>query len=289
MHFTLYMKQLLFPMFLCMAFAVIAQEDLRSVMFWNNYGHYNPAFSGLTHRHLGTVSYKNNNSDFGSSNMIMAGYGTAIKALHGGLGVNYMYDHVNYGQGVVTGIQKLNLNYSYHISVGDSGTLAVGLGVGFTTFHNNYREILGSSMPFAEKGSTFDLNAGLMYVNRKWMLGISSTRINEPTYSHLDFKERSTFHLMSAYTFNLGTRFELKPQLLVSASRYETAFNLNLMTTYKKQIWLGASCGTRMASVMAGWDIREKFRIGYSFSYNWDRVPNSTYNGHEVVLGILIK
>jgi type IX secretion system PorP/SprF family membrane protein len=284
------MKKLLFPLSFCMAFGATAQDDPRPTMFWNNYNYFNPASSGLTHQHLGAVSYKNRQSDlFGSSNTLIAGYSAKITALHGGIGGNYVYDRVDFGQGIHTDVQKLNLNYSYHFLLGNSGTLAVGLAGGFTTFRNNYRDALGSTIQVADNGTTFDLNAGLMYVDRKFMLGISSTRINEPTYSRLDYKERSTFHMMTAYTFDLGTRLELKPQLLVSANRYETTFNLNLMATYQKQFWLGASYGTRMAAVMGGWDIHEKFRVGYSFTRNWSGLLHDPFNAHEVVFGISIK
>lgn len=281
------MKKLILPILLfCNTLSVSAQDDPAFTMFWNNYNYLNPGSVGLTHQHLGNVSYNMPQNAFPYAS-IQAGYGARIKAVHGGIGVNY----INTSYRHFSAMNKMNLTYSYHLQVGQ-GNLGIGLAAGVSTLKMDYSSFGGTISDLGTvRGSTFDLNAGLMYTVRNFMVGISSTSVNEPTYSRFGYKTPGNYYLVSSYNFQVGQQLELKPQALINFNKYGTLCNLNLTATYRQQFWLGASLGVGaghfMPGVMAGVDIAKKFRIGYAYTTEKSRLSGVS-GRHEVVLGIRI-
>lgn len=281
------MKKLILPIMLfCTALPVSAQDDPGFTMFWNNYNYLNPGSVGLTHQHLGNVSYNLPQNGIPYSSL-QAGYGTRMKAVHGGIGINY----INTSYRHFSALNKMNLTYSYHLQVGQ-GNLGFGLAAGISTLKLDYNSLgWTTSNPGIVRGSTFDLNAGVMYTVRNFMVGISSTSVNEPTFNRLNYKTPGNYYLMSSYNFQIGQQLELKPQVLINFNRYGALSNFNLTATYRKQFWLGASLGVGaghfMPGVMAGVDIFQKFRIGYAYTNDNSRLTN-VGGRHEVVLGIRI-
>jgi type IX secretion system PorP/SprF family membrane protein len=286
------MKPLLLLLLLCPASFTFSQQDPHFTMFWNTYNYFNPAFSGLTHQHFGTLNYRNQWDGYnGAPNTVLAAYATKVTKLHGGLGVNYMYDHIGY-----TDMHDANVNYSYHLEVGDSGTLAFGVsaGVGFLRMQSDWippTTIYDPLMPPNGKASSFNMNLGVMYKYRNLLIGISSTNVTEPILKHLNFTRARHYYLTGAYNFKLGSHFELKPQCILYSDAVVYAFDFNLMATYNHKFWFGFSYATAApsAAIMAGFDIRGKFRIGYMYEETLNKLSSISRGSHEAVLGILIR
>jgi len=288
------MKKLIFLLLSCYSISVHAQQDVHFSMFWNAYNVFNPAFSGLTHQHFGTLTYRNQWDGVpGAPNSVLATYNAKVNKLHGGLGVNYLYDHIGF-----TKTHDANVTYSYHLQVGDSGTLAFGVAAGITHLSMNPEWIPPTSnydplLPGKTRDINFNMNLGVMYRYRNLLIGISSTSVTKPELKlkNWNYTKERHYYLTGAYAFQLGSRFELKPQAMMQTDAVQINWDFNLMATYNRRFWLGVSfeTGGTTGSVMAGWDIRERFRIGYLYEKSWNVLENISKGTHEAVLGILIR
>lgn len=70
----------------------------------------------------------------------------------------------------------------------------------------------------------------------------------------------------------------------------------SLQLEYKEWLWFTLSYRQGIGGYnnpdaiigMAGLNISERFKFGYSFDYSLSRFNNYTFGGHEVVLGIML-
>jgi hypothetical protein len=105
-------------------------------------------------------------------------------------------------------------------------------------------------------------------------------------FRKLYYQETRNLIFTGANTFALGKQFDLKPQFLFATDLDFATYTANLTGTFCKKYWLGISYGTgETGAIMAGWDIREKFRVGYLYEQNLHTFSGSSQGTHEVVLG----
>ncbi len=261
-------------------------------MFWNNYSVINPAVSGLYYKHHANVSYRNQwDKVNGAPNTITAGYNIKLDALHGGLGANYQYETIGLiEQG------KANLNYSYHIKLGETGILAVGIAAGFVHAKSSGNWIPPTStpdptLPVSGNKNAFFLNAGIVYKARKFSIGLSSTQINEPRVKGIYYYSlQRHYYLFADYIFPIGNDYYVKPQVIVRTDEVKMSADFNVLGYFKNQYWIGLSYRTSDAvAFMGGWDIKEKFRIGYSYDLTINKLSSISRGTHEIVLGFMLK
>lgn len=279
------MKLFLASIFLLCSAVTFAQQDPLFTMFWNNYALVNPAVSGLYYKHQASAAYRNQWVGVnGAPNSVNAGYNMKLDALHGGLGVTYLYDELGF-----TNQHRANLNYSYHFKIGENGILAAGISAGIASMKMDDNWI-PSTTP-SGKNTAFLLNAGVVYKARAFSVGLSSTNVNEPVVRnpyHYTFARH--YVLFADYTFNIGNDFELKPQAIVRTDAVKISADFNVLATYRKQYWLGFTYRTSDAlCFMAGWDILQKFRVGYSYDLTINQLSGVSRGSHEVVLGFMLK
>ena len=255
---------------LSLTFSAKAQQDPHFSMFWNNYSIINPAASGLYYKHQASAQWRHQSKTTGSE-AITGGYNTKLDFIHGGLGVAYLYE--KFGSPTY---QRANLDYSYQIKLNETNVLSAGIGLGVI-----YRDYSDWPVSFRPKNETaFAMNLGVVYKNEKLSVGLSSTQVN--------MKERD-FIIFADYVLNITPDIDLKPRILARAD-VKMYGEFSLMGSFKKQYWLGA--GYRSLNTvyfMAGWDIREKFRIGYSYSLTTSKSKLIPRDTHEVVLAFLLK
>jgi len=264
-----------------------AQQEPISTMFWNQYSYFNPAASGLFYKHAGTVTgHDQANSQDWKNRSAFANYSARIKALHGGLGIHYIFNQL-----IHTNNQKLMLSYSYHIKLGEKTTLAAGVSAGILNMRLNPNVKLPTQMPDPSfpKGKGFIMNSGIILKTNKLNIGISATQVTETPIKRINYTPVRHYFAVADYAFNIGNNFQLKPQAQLISDAIDHTIAGNLMAIYKEKYWIGASYrSTERFAFMGGWDILGKFRIGYAY----ETPPAHGFifkASHEVVLGILLK
>jgi len=280
---------------------MLAQQEPLSTMFWNSYSYYNPANSGMDYDQFYTIQGRNQWSDL-ENNPTTAWAIAEIKVdkLHGGLGLNYLYDEL----GSIKS-HKINLNYNYQASIGDNQTLSLGLSFGV---HNMI--IKGEELIYLDpndpviptetvKATAPNFRAGALYKYGNFKLGLSVLNVDE---SELDFEGRVAFqnythyYLFISHRFKLTDGFELNPNIM-----YQKAFDLqfenprvlqiNVNGIVEEKYILGISVRSEGTfSLNAGIELFKKIRVLYSYDPpNSNRFIKSQSHELGLVFSILGK
>lgn len=283
------MKYILFSLFFSYTFLGLSQHEPTLNVFWNNYTFRNPAMTGLINKHEASVNFQENFTFKSAPTTLVASYATQIDKV-GGLGVNYVYDQY----GFMTRNQA-NLNYSYHFKFSDTTqVLALGIGLGLVNVSSTLYGFEGINVPTnntTQNQNGFTLNAGIAYKNNSFTAGLGLTQVNEVKLDRIYFQQKRHIHVFVDYTFQITNNLKLKPTAsFVTDSDFHTT-EFNLLAIIKNSLWVGASYRSRnYASVMLGYDIQQKFRIGYAHGFHFSQLNSGVDSGtHELVLGFIIR
>lgn len=206
----------------------------------------------------------------------------------GGAGLSFYHDAI----GAIRQ-NRLMLNYSYPIQIGESGILHAGIGLGILNFGIDPNWIPptstnDASLPSASSGTNLDGNFGLYYKSFKgYYVGISSAHINQPTI------HTSNFTYQRHYFFNAGHRLpnifgpkrDLEVQLLVMSDLIKNVGDVNLKYTHANLFYAGLTFRTTNTyCFMAGFFPLKNITLGYSFDLSANSVLSPTNGTHEIVL-----
>lgn len=207
-----------------------------------------------------------------------------------GLGVSFVNDQI--GPSVENNI---SVDFAYRISMG-ANTLSFGIKGAANLLNVDYRklDIYDTSDPKFQNNvdNQFapNVGAGLYWYSDNHYLGISvpgflETKHYEDNSSSLA-KERMHYYFMGGYVFNLSENLKLKPAFLskiVSGAPLQLDATANFMF-YDKFTIGGAYRWNAAVSVLAGFQLTEKFFIGYSYDAESTRLSNYNSGSHEVFL-----
>jgi len=257
--------------------AAIAQQEPLISMFWNNYAYFNPAMSGLEYRHQASVNYRNQwNGVNGAPNSILGGYNAKIDRIHGGAGIYGMYETIGYNR-----VSKGLLNYSFQFKTGEEAVFSAGLGAGFRHLADNGSHFSQQSASYIPDQTSLNVNAGVAFHWRNLNAGVSIT----------DFTSiYNQFWIFADYLFDLSPNFGLRPAVLVRADGAGGFSEFTLRGIVKQHYWIGVNFNPdRHIGGMIGWDIKGKFRVGYTYEHTLGYLSTTSKGTHEAVLGILLK
>ncbi len=167
------MRTMLKPFFVLLAILsgsyAVAQQDELHTQFWNTYANINPAVSGVFYKHQATALYRNQwDRVNGAPNTITGNYNTRVDALHGGLGVTYKYETIGSLKE-----HSANLNYSFHLKLGENALLAAGVSAGIVNMKRDEIYYTTGATPPSQiympeaQGRAFNMNAGLGFKTKK--------------------------------------------------------------------------------------------------------------------------
>lgn len=258
-----------------------AQQEPLFGMFWNTFSYFNPGSSGLLHDKSASVTYRNQwTKANGAPNTLLANYNQKVEKLHGGAGINYLYDYIG-----ITTFNKVFANYSYHLKINENSTLGIGVSAGIS--HLKVKENQ-SFLPTPGPETEFTANAGLFFKSENLEVGLSSTQINEPRFKNAGFQTTRHYFANIGYLLSIGKDFGIKPQIFYRTDIVKQAVDYNLLVIFKNNYLLGFTFRDPTTfGIMANVDIKEKFRIGYCYEFS---TPNSPFftTTHEFVLGFKI-
>lgn len=276
---------------LCFAGQCIAQQEVQFTMTWNNYSLLNPAATGLFNKHFASVCGRHQWVDFGGEpRMISAVYDFKWAKMNSGAGLNYVYEMLGFEIN-----QKINFNYSYQLNFKNERILSSGIAFGLSRKCIDFSNFiaLDPTDPLLASNSkkadfSFNLNYGVLYKTPHYVVGLSVTDLNQSQYESLSYRNKRHYFLSCTYNANVGKKFILRPNVFIKSDLSSTQYDINLLALYKKRYWAGLTYRRSDAiAIMAGMDIKGKYRIGYSYDITTSELKNYSKGSHEVVIAFM--
>lgn len=287
------MKNLITTVFLACSVISFGQQNPLSSFFWNNDQYYSPAKTGLNYKHKATATYRNQWDGInGAPGAIFGQYGYQINDQNG-LGVNLLYTKIGYSS-LSTGM----LNYAYHLRLKNDHKLSFGGGLGITSVETDGYWITPQTGndPYIvnpSRSTALDTKIGVNYSSKKLSVGLGMNHLLEssiPLSSSTSYNLARHFYFDGKYDIQVVENLDLTPQILFRSDFNFHSFDVNLLATLKNKYWLGISYRTEDAIIgMIGWDIFEKYRVGYAYDHPIKNTYAVTRGSHEITLGFLLK
>jgi type IX secretion system PorP/SprF family membrane protein len=225
-----------------------------------------------------------------------------------GVGLSIYSDNLGFNEDI-----NLSLSYAFQANVGD-GKLGIGLGAGFLN-----RKLVDPEwiipdgpghVPFGSdaaipsgKQNEFivDMSAGIFYKTDELYVGISSTHLleDEFIYQTVSTSTESTtndqmvrhYYVTAGYDLQLSNpAFEFMPAILIESDGATSRIDLNSVFRYNKKIWAGVSYRIGAAVVgMAGLEILNGVKIGYSYDFETTDLIGHQSGSHEIMISYSFK
>lgn len=289
-----------------------AQQDAQFSMNMFNKLSVNPGYAGTSQALCGTLFYRQQWTSFPGApktGLFSLDYG---RILHGGLGLTVDQDQLGFDKTL-----KAKLAYSFHLSLGNAGTLGIGVDAGMIqkSITGNFIAPDGStgsgpdnSIPWGgTSATTYDVGFGLYFTGSNLYVGISSLHLPAQSLSNsggsttlntdYDFQYQMARHyfVMAGYKFNLGKDFSLTPGVLAKSDASSTQVDINLYAKWRNMVFVGASYRlTDAIPVMAGleWPLKSgktTVKFGYSYDVTLSSLKTYSNGSHEIMLGFCQK
>ena len=254
--------------------AAFSQLEPLYSMYWNNYGTFNPAYSGLENDldaslTRSKMTLPKNITWVGGGNLPSFwsfNVNAKLEDMNSGIGLFYINEREPFH---IT--NKIGINYNYKINQNDH-SLALGVSPGInilTTGIVNWRppgETNGTVVEASPETKTrFSLNMGATYKYKDFIFGFSSTQINQPTLKDIYSLRRHLF-FFSSYTLQFNDKIKLIPSLLYTKTRSYNDFRVNIRSEFYNLLWFGGGYNNNISlSAMAGVIIKGMVILGYSY------------------------
>lgn len=265
------------------------QLNAQGSMFWNDYAILNPSLSAFKYKHQGYLTYKNGANSILQS--LVANYSGKIEKFNLGVGFNYTgFDLPGQVGNNILG------NMSYSIPSGDKNFFKLGVGGGLVSQRVNGNYYVDSATVASRLYNVkqYVLDLGLSFVTEKLMLGVSTLNLNEPEFisedSLVNIVQNRVIAALGEYRLNLSEKLQLIPRVMYQyqAEGFHNVM-VNAQLAYNEKYMLGVGYDfNNLFIVNLNWDVKGKYRAGYSFDIVNNKLGNNTFN-HEAVLGILIQ
>ena len=221
------------------------------------------------------------------------------KFFPGGVGLAFYHDAIGFARQ-----NNLLLNYSYPISIGNNGTLGIGVGVGIINYGMNPEWVTPSTLndpdlPLGFAATNLDANFGLYYSGKDFNVGFSTTHLSETLLKQsvtfngapLDqnYQTARHYYLMGGKTFRKTLGGDIDAQILLRTDLVKFSGDINARYIYTlkddKQLYGGLTFRTSDAfAVMVGYTPISNLTIGYSYDLTLNKLANISRGSHEMVV-----
>jgi len=202
-------------------------------------------------------------------------------------------------------------SYTYAFQVSQKINLSLALQAGFTQF-----KIIKNNIPVEDQQDPLmmggdvvrslpDATFGLNLSGNKWYIGAaipqllsSELKLMDDDFARIydtisqNGKLASHIYILGSYTYDINPMISIEPSVfLKSVKGAKTQIDLGLKGEYKDMFWIGMNykANNDLSSIAAllGYNINDRFNIGYSYG-----IPSSTTNNyhsgsHEFMLGVV--
>lgn len=139
-----------------------------------------------------------------------------------------------------------------------------------------------------------DICAGFYLYSKNAFFGVSADHLSKDFVEFgsgtANFNTQMHFNATAGYKFPISENLTLMPAVLAKMMRpAPLSIEGSMQLEYKEWLWLGVSYRHTDAVVgMAGLNISDRFKFGYSYDFSLSRLQNYTSGGHEIVLGLML-
>lgn len=291
----------LFAMLFCMK--IVAQQDKLITHFIYDKMSINPGKTGVDMYNsiCATSLYRNqwDKVNGAPNSAILNIEANLSKFFPGGVGLAFYHDAIGFARQ-----NNLLLNYSYPISIGNNGTLGIGVGVGIINYGVNPEWVPPSTLndpdlPLGFAATNLDANFGLYYSGKDFNVGFSTTHLSETLLKQsvtfngatLDqnYQTARHYYLMGGKTFRKTLGGDIDAQVLLRTDLVKFSADINARYIYSlegdKQIYGGMTVRTSDAfAIMVGYTPISNLTIGYSYDLTLNKLANISRGSHEMVV-----
>jgi type IX secretion system PorP/SprF family membrane protein len=273
----------------CLSTLVLAQQDPQFSQNMFNRLYVNPAYAGSSEAICASGIFRSQWVNYdGAPKTGVFNIDAPLANDKIGVGLSFSNDQL--------GFEKTNwvkLAGAYRFDVG-SGKLAIGVDFDYLQHEidGDFRAPSTVDDPAIPangvNGGVFDMGAGIYYNSEKVYAGISSTHLMESAVELDKFSKEFKRHYygMFGMNFEVSPMVVLRPMIFVKNVTDNTTFDVNLNAHFNERFWLGASYRNEDAIVvLAGVNITEKLRLGYSYDITTSDVKDYSSGTHEFMLG----
>lgn len=274
----------------CISSLALAQQDPQFSQNMFNRLFVNPAAAGANDAICASLLYRNQWVSFdGAPTSVVVGIDAPIANERFGIGLTVLSDEIGFENTLMA-----KLAGAYRMNVGN-GKLSLGVDFDFLQHEldGEFRAPDGTANDPAipsngVSGTTFDMGAGIYYQSEKWYAGVSSTHLLEGSVDldrfSKDFERH--FYGMLGYTFDITPSVQLKPMVFVKNVTDNTTIDVNVNAHFNNRFWGGISWRNEDAFVvMAGLNIIENLKLGYSYDFTTSELRDYSDGTHEIMLG----
>jgi type IX secretion system PorP/SprF family membrane protein len=291
----------LFAMLFCLK--IVAQQDKLITHFIYDKMSINPGKTGVDMYNsiCATSIYRNqwDKVNGAPNSAILNVEANLSKFFPGGVGLAFYHDAIGFARQ-----NNLLLNYSYPISIGNNGTLGIGVGVGIINYGMNPEWVPPSTMndpdlPQGFAATNLDANFGLYYSGKDFNVGFSTTHLSETllkqsvtiggTTFDQNYQTARHYYLMGGKTFRKTLGGDIDAQVLLRTDLVKFSADINARYIYSlegdKQIYGGMTVRTSDAfAIMVGYTPISNLTIGYSYDLTLNKLANISRGSHEMVV-----
>lgn len=269
-----------------------AQQDPMYSMYMFDKAIINPAFAGSSNWIVATVKSRNQAiAVSGQEKTQTINVHAPIQKKHIGLGFKLVKDKI-----AIMNTLNATAMLSYHLGLA-GGKLSLGLEAGVFSKKVNYQELVinmrgdNAIPPSTVSSMVPDVSMGMYYQKKQIYLGFSYYHLIKKSFDNGEASS-SQSHLAKQINLLGGNVFELSKSLTMEPSfllKYQpnstTQLDLNTMLYYNNII--GAGLQYRIGNAVAGIlriNIKDSFRICYSYDMNVSKATPYTKGAHEIIL-----
>ena len=292
-------KNLLSLLLAFLSFGAIAQQDKLLTHFIYDKMSINPGKTGidLYNGICATSLYRNqwDKVNGAPNSAVLNVEANLSKYLPGGLGLAFYHDAIGFARQ-----NNLLLNYSYPLTIGDIGTLGIGVGVGIMNYGMNPDWIPptqnpDNSLPSGFAATNLDANFGLYFNGKDFYAGFSSTHLAESLLKQTvngfsqSYQTARHYYLMGGKTFKdqLGGDIDAQVLLRTDLIKFSADINARYIYTLKdqKQLYGGLTFRTSDAvALMVGYTPMDRLTVGYSYDLTINKLASVSMGSHELVV-----
>lgn len=267
----------------------IAQQDPINSQYISNPLAINPSYAGIHN-----VANINLNSRFQWSELdgkpVTYTFTGNTSIVDGKVGLGLMVLHDQIGINTNTEVQ---VSYAYKIT-NQTSTFSFGLQTGFVNYAYDLDALTFRYaddplfQPGVDQATKFNVGAGITFMNDNLYLSLSVPRMLNSKVgdsNEITAYERH-FYLVGQYLFDLKPGFKIKPSILArGVAGAPLSFDINVNFLINKQFWTGLfTRNFQTYGIMAQFELKDAYRIGYSFEVLNNKFSSNLLPTHEIML-----
>ena len=283
---------------LVVSFSTVAQQDKLITHFIYDKMSINPGKTGigLDNSICATSIYRNQwDKVNGAPNSAVLNIEADLNRFFpGGIGISLYHDAIGFA------IQNnLAVNYSYPITIGNAGTLGLGVGLGLINYGLKPDWVPPSptpdnSLPAEFAATNLDLNFGAYFNGKDFYAGISSTHLTQSLLTDQDatgfdksYQTARHYYLMGGKKFAnmFGGTIDAQVLMRTDLRKFSADFNARYIYDFgnSKIGYGGLTVRTSDAvALMFGYTPMENLTVGYSYDITVNKLSSISRGSHEI-------